>query len=177
MCGACGSIEAGWPERIAPLNPGSGPRRARALTALLRAKSPGANSRITVTTWPGGGVRWHSPHGWNFARSLLEAAGALTRHFGPLVPAPEIISPSESARPLAFPVTAEATAVWCTAAVQAGWASQFPCTLNVQTRTIVLHQGQAHLYDSNHTRPTVQAAFETSELAAHWARTLSDFKI
>ncbi|MER6987871.1 hypothetical protein ABT337_03655 [Saccharopolyspora hirsuta] len=172
MCGACGTSRAGWTERIAPLTPGSAPRRARALTALLHATTSATARRTRVTTWPGGGLRWQSPKGWEFAPSLLAAARTLTIQFGPLVPPPQSIPAPPREQVLPFAVTAEATAVWCAAAVEAGWA-ELPCTLRLGARTIELHEGRVH--DRPHERPTLTASYETTELAAHWADSLRDF--
>lgn len=177
MCGTCGSTQAGWPERIAPLQPGAAERRARALTALLRSHGRSAACRVAVMTWPGGGVRWKSPDGWCFAPSLSEAIRTLTRRYGPLVPTPGPVSPRPEERGLPFSVTREAAAVWCAAAVEAGWTRLHACTLKLHDRTIVLDAHRAHLHRLPNANPSLRTPYETSELLAHWATALHEFRI
>ncbi|MFJ5223425.1 hypothetical protein [Streptomyces sp. NPDC088400] len=49
MCGACGRLATGWPERVAPLGQGGTVARHRAVRRLL------SGTRVTVRPWPGGG--------------------------------------------------------------------------------------------------------------------------
>jgi hypothetical protein len=122
-------------------------------------------------------MRWTSTSGWQFARSLSDAVRALTRQYGPLVPIPKAASSSGAERALPFSVTAEAAAVWCTAALEAGWATGHACTLKLGDRKIVLYEGGAHLHELTPTRPSLQTAYETTELLSHWATALREFQI
>lgn len=177
MCGACAPIGGSWPERIAPLRPGTAARRARVVTTLLRSLDSQPGRRVTVTPWPGGGLRWMTRGGLQFARSLSEAMRTLTRQYGQLVPLPNATSLSGRRRELPFPVTPEAAAVWCVAAVEAGWATRHSCVLNLGDREIVLHGDHARLRDLPCASPSLRTSYDSSELLAHWASTLREFRI
>ncbi len=175
MCGACGTVASSWPERIAPLVPGSAPRRARALTALLAATDSGAARRLVVAPWHAGGLRWRGPAGWSFAPSLPEAVRELTRRYGPLVPAPGSPCDAPAARPLPFPVFDEAAVVWCAAALEAGWGAGSGLRLCLPARKIALQHGAAVSTPGRHARPSVSAPRDTARLVRHWSDVLSDF--
>ncbi len=177
MCGACAPVGGGWPERIAPLHPGAAARRARVVTTLLQSLDSQAVRRVTVTPWPGGGLRWMTNGGLRFARSLSEAIRTLTRQYGQLVPLPDATSLSGKHRDLPFPVVPEAAAVWCVAVVEAGWATGHPCFLNLGDREIALHGEHVRIRDLPRANPSLRTPYDSSELLAHWASTFGDFRV
>lgn len=177
MCGACGTTASSWTERIAPLVPGSAPRRARALTALLAAADSGSARRVVVTPWHAGGLRWRGPGGWAFAPSLPATVRELTRRHGPLVPAPVPPDETQEARRLPFAVADEAAVVWCAAAWEAGWDAGTGLQLRLPTRDIALSDGTAVPAPGRDAYPSVSARHDTTRLVQHWSDALRDFAV